>query len=579
MRRRSRLGAEAAIGCIVMAFVTSLFSPASVHAQAGIPTDEAGRLIARIAASSEGAAGGGFSLEDAPDPRAPATVLQAVLEQMKQLGRGSLDHGMFFLARFHVARARRHFTTALEQFSDTSPRLERVLASIRAGLAELDEVDRPRSRPLHAKLAELSSRVTAVARRIASGIVDVAESGGADRAVVAQARAALASGDLAVRMGNLVLAVQFYGQSLGFAANVITFDIDTFEQNIRNALAGQTVGYSYAIVRNGLLHASGSDGQARTSADEPETPQSPTKEMYVASMTKTISAVALLKLLHDHGISVEQSISSYLPPDWVQGLNLEDVTFRRLLTHRSGLDAAGVSCCSAAGQTLQSLQDIVAAGSTGASDNIPSNYTNANFSLLRVLIPQIANGEDVIASYANVYPLDAVYAGLYAFYVSQNVFEPAGIEATTCISDEGPDTRTLLYLLGSPAEGLDPGDWSLSSGATGWYLSSVELARLIAFLRFTDDVIDPGTRELMDDLFLGWLDPVAFAGYVSGAFGVYRAHGGDYPGGNVNGMTGCMMNFPIIVQVSLLINSRGGNLGGHACTLLKNAFDAAWVSP
>ena len=98
-------------------------------------------------------------------------------------------------------------------------------------------------------------------------------------------------------------------------------------------------------------------------------------------------------------------------------------------------------------------------------------------------------------------------------------------------------------------------------------------------MRFTETILDGQTRQLMDNLFLGWLDKVAFASYVSGAFADYRAHGGDYPIGNVRGMTGCMMNFHINVQASLLVNSRGGNLGAHACALLKNAFDAAWVAP
>lgn len=80
-------------------------------------------------------------------------------------------------------------------------------------------------------------------------------------------------------------------------------------------------------------------------------------------------------------------------------------------------------------------------------------------------------------------------------------------------------------------------------------------------------------------LFLGWLDPVAFGAYVSGTFADYRAHGGDYPLSDVPGMTGCMMNFHINVQASLLINSRGGDLGGHACALLRDAFDGAWVAP
>ena len=37
------------------------------------------------------------------------------------------------------------------------------------------------------------------------------------------------------------------------------------------------------------------------------------------------------------------------------------------------------------------------------------------------------------------------------------------------------------------------------------------------------------------------------------------------------------MNFPLGVQATLLVNSRGGNIGGHPCTVLRDAYDKAWA--
>jgi hypothetical protein len=70
---------------------------------------------------------------------------------------------------------------------------------------------------------------------------------------------------------------------------------------------------------------------------------------------------------------------------------------------------------------------------------------------------------------------------------------------------------------------------------------------------------------------------VEFAGLVDGVFGVYRSHGGDSASGPNPGMTGCMMKFPNGLRAALQINSRGGSIGGHPCTLLRDAFDNAWV--
>ena len=560
---------------LFISFTLFTLVPLCAHAQVNGDDDAAvERLIAQIAASREPDS---FLLEDAPDSGAPVSCLHAILAEIDRLGPGKQGHVLVPPAAYgHLTNAERKFRKALQHMTSSSSDLNAALIAIQAGVAALTKVHSARGRPLQPKLAELAKKAVAAARQTASDVVDLAASGGADPNIVARAQAALASGDLAIQQGNPVQAVALFQQSFDLAANVITFHIEVFEQNILDALAGQTIGYAYSIGLNGVLFNESFDGLSRTMADGMEISQSPTKEMYIASMSKTISAVALLELLNEEGISVNESISDYLPADWTQGPNLEDVTFRRLLTHRSGLDAANVSCCGTAGQTLASLQSIIAAGSTGASDNQPSVYTNANFSLLRILIPQIANGPGVIANWANIWPLDAVYAARYSIYVDNNVLAPAGINKLTCAPDEDPEARTLLYSVNAPnGMGLDPGDWSLSCGATGWYLSANELASFLAFLRFTNEIIGPATRELMDELFLGWLDPVAFAGFVQGTFGVYRAHGGDYQSGN-RGMTGCMMNFHINVQTSLVINSVGGNLGGHACTLLKDAFDAAW---
>ena len=209
-----------------------------------------------------------------------------------------------------------------------------------------------------------------------------------------------------------------------------------------------------------------------------------------------------------------------------------------------------------------------------------AQYTNTNFSLLRILIPRIALGAEIIDIYTGILPADQVYYELYADYVAANVLIPAGINAPSCAPREASEVRTFYYLFGAPANdhGLNLGDWGPSCGATGYYLSAVELASLLAHLRYTEDIVSDETKDLMNAGSLGWLNPVVFSGFVEGVFGVYRAHGGDSALGAVQGMSGCMMNFHIVVEAVAMINSRGGNIGGHACTVLRDAFDNAWVA-
>src|SRR5688572_23530837 len=74
------------------------------------------------------------------------------------------------------------------------------------------------------------------------------------------------------------------------------FDIGTFHLNLLQALDdGATVGYAYAINVDGFLWAANGVGDARTGDDPPQTAQSATKRMNIASISKTITAVAVLQ--------------------------------------------------------------------------------------------------------------------------------------------------------------------------------------------------------------------------------------------------------------------------------------------
>lgn len=72
------------------------------------------------------------------------------------------------------------------------------------------------------------------------------------------------------------------------------------------------------------------------------------------SVTKNMTVIALLKLLHQKGISVNASIGKYLPAQWAkdQGLRVNGINrirFRHLLTHTSGIRQAMIAAPDSAG--------------------------------------------------------------------------------------------------------------------------------------------------------------------------------------------------------------------------------------
>jgi CubicO group peptidase (beta-lactamase class C family) len=510
---------------------------------------------------------GDFRMKPSFDTTAPTSMLRAIIADLKRLSpiRRAAP-------RAKVQAAQRLYGSSLRKAGASPSDRAGALADLRAANNALNDAKASAGPGHRRKLNAIFQKGKAAASRLARGLDSPAAT---TRTPSSDGQASGSISGLATQDATTQSSAPF-GPSNKLAADVITFDIDEFEQNLIDGLAGKTVGYAYSIGLNGQAHSAGEFGDARTAADG-QTAQSPNKEMFTASMSKTITAVAMQRVLKDKGISINTPIAGFLPDDWAQGPKLGEVTFKRLMKHRSGLDivtapASPISCCAPSGQTVASLKTIIAAGSTGSADADQHIYTNANYSLMRILIPRIAYEPGVIQNWANVWPLEDVWAALYAIYVDQNVLSPAGISKTGCFSSQSDATRTLYYDMTSPGDdGLDPGDWTLSCGAAGWYLSAVELGSFLAHLRFTNDIIDNQTRQQMDDLFLGWLDPGVFSGHVSGAFGDYRGHGGDYAG-----TTSCMINFHINVQASLIVNSEKGGFPTHVCRTLKEAFDNAW---
>jgi CubicO group peptidase (beta-lactamase class C family) len=114
--------------------------------------------------------------------------------------------------------------------------------------------------------------------------------------------------------------------------------------------------------------------------DAPATPFTADARLEVASVSKTITAAATLKLLHDRGVSVDAGIAPYLPPEWAPGPNIAAVTSRDLLTHESGFRDDALMYGELRGEVAQGVS---------ASDQGDFFYLSSNDALLRVVIPHL----------------------------------------------------------------------------------------------------------------------------------------------------------------------------------------------
>jgi hypothetical protein len=342
--------------------------------------------------------------------------------------------------------------------------------------------------------------------------------------------------------------------------------LDLFAKNLDAELKGKSVGYSFYITAKNGRGAGGAGGDARRAPDA-----SPRKETFddkfnVASVSKTITAAAILKLMSVKKIGVDAKISSYLPKDWVRGPNVDLITFRQLLTHR-----AGIRCQMEV--TFANLRTCIAAG-VKAEDMPVYKYANTNFALFRLILP-IMNGFDS-ASVQTDAAAAAEYAKRYITYVRSEIFSKAKISGMDC----QPVTLTpaLSYQYPSPIlAGESFGNMTETCGSRGWNISAKQLSTLMFNLFYTDRVVPASVATAMKDGQLGlFLDNKTIPGIS--AF----EHGGYYPGKDKQGnpfnngeMNSYVVTFSNGLNVAVIVNSQFGpglSVGGAVKTALKQAL-------
>lgn len=149
----------------------------------------------------------------------------------------------------------------------------------------------------------------------------------------------------------------------------------------------------------------------------PKTPLdsiTPATPFHLASVSKTITATAVLKLWQDGRINIDDSYSKYFP-----GFPKPDITIRSLLNHRSGLpnyvhymDRLGWNKKQFVSN--QDVFDFIVARHQDI-DIGPANrrfsYSNTNYALLALLIEKVSGQ-------------------LYSEYLQTNIFVPLGMKDT-----------------------------------------------------------------------------------------------------------------------------------------------------
>lgn len=348
--------------------------------------------------------------------------------------------------------------------------------------------------------------------------------------------------------------------------NAKIFDIDEFEANLVSGLGNQWVGYSYVINRNGQLAHSGVFGnwiQGRQNS-----PADLSSPVYLASVNKSIAAVALIIAMRESGTGVvnmiNQPIGPYLPPFLGASPAVANLRFRDLLTHRSGF-AQNMD------PSLSNLKTLV--NSNAVARNSPYVYSNVNFILLKYVLFRL-KGQNAFGLLEQ--EQEDQVNNYYEGFVTSRIFNPTGINSQTTQSQ-----AVLGYQFGdSPSvQGWAIGNTKNRLGSGGFYMSALDLAKFQAFLNNSQTLLNPVERAFMYTNFLGWSDGDPLVNPLVGDHGTYYVKQGSFQNNNGQGVRTLIITFPKNkVEVVFLANARGGNLDntGGLNLVLRNAYDNAW---
>jgi len=280
---------------------------------------------------------------------------------------------------------------------------------------------------------------------------------------------------------------------------------DPHWSSVFQANLGDVPGYAYAVAHRGRVVDEGAFGYARTPLDAPQTPWTVHTRIHLASVSKPITAVALLRILSHRHISIDQPfyplVQSQCP---VVGPGVATVTIKNLLEMLSGMAVDGTLSAPSIWSFLSAYVAKPLVGTPG----VTSAYSNTNFTILQAIISLLADpasqGGDGVAP--------------YVAYVTDHVLRPMGVDPA--IFNPSPDpaaTSTLSYALSDNGPGIYWGPFDCV-GCGGWVASARQLIKFMTGVREDRTLNEHETHKMFHEQ-LGWYE-------WTGLYGDYYSHNG-----------------------------------------------------
>lgn len=300
----------------------------------------------------------------------------------------------------------------------------------------------------------------------------------------------------------------------------------------------KAMGYGYAIVVNKQIFARsiGEDGWARSPLEDEAGSIGfvSTTPAHVASVSKPITAMAIMKLVQDGDLSLDEAFYPLVQSEYPQaGSGVDQITIRELLQHDSGLMP---NYC---GKTADSI--------AADADNGPG-YSNINFCVLREVVEHVSGQS-------------------YVDYVQEAILAPSDIGGMSCAP--GNANPTLYYTDADDPAGAGFNDFTDRCGSYGWYASAVDLGQIMAHYRnhtaLSQQIAAQMRNDCRSNTCLGFIHFTTTEGTAWGHSGLWRDGGG-------NGSRAGIARLPRGVDAAIVMNSPVGKSGA---SILRDAYEQA----
>ncbi len=300
--------------------------------------------------------------------------------------------------------------------------------------------------------------------------------------------------------------------ALSLAACCLVARADDMDNYVREEMVKQHIpGLSVAIARGGRLEKARGYGKANLEWNVPVTPDTLFQS---GSVGKQFTATAVMMLIEDGKLSLEDKISKYLdgtPAAW------SDITVRHLLTHTSGVGdiyaVLNLRLDYTEDELLKKAESVPVAFAPGAR----WAYSNTGYVLLGILIHKVTGR-------------------FYGEILKERIFDPLGMATARNISEEEiiPRRASGYRLVKGVLKNQEWVSPSLNTTADGsLYLTVLDMAKWDAGL-YTDKLLKRSSLNKMwtpVKLNDGTIRNYGF-GWAIGSHGGHRLieHGGAWQG-------------------------------------------------